>query len=65
MWGVMQCDAWLKQDRKEVDSCLVAWELGSFVWHHSVGTMPNAGMQQTSKHSSDKGNWMIASEKQW
>ncbi len=55
MWGVTQCDDLLEQDRKEHDSCLVAWELGSFAWHHSVRTMPNAGMQQTSKHSSAGG----------
>lgn len=62
----VQCmyNALLEQDRKEHDSCLIAWELGSFIWHHSVGTMPNAVMQQISIHSSGKGKEMIASEKQ-
>ncbi len=64
MWGIMQCDALLEQDRKEHVCYLSAWELGSFAWHHFVGKMPNAGMQQTSKHSLDKGKEVIASEKQ-
>ncbi len=48
VWGIMHCDALLKQDRKEHDSCLVAGELGSFAWHRFVGTVLNAGMQQAS-----------------